>query len=129
MEIEIPKSIRPIMLEDAEETILGDPEGSRKQYRYGNLHIREYDDKYVVHVDRFDPRKEPIRHLVYDAPEVLIGTAIGLYAGFNVGSSILSSNKGNSGKISEALLIGSLVAITSGYVTYSIIKWLKRKLL
>lgn len=125
MEIEVPKSVRPIMLDAAEETMLGDPEGARRQYRYGNLHIREYDDKYVVHVDKFDPRKEPVKHLLFDAPEVLIGTAIGLYTGFKVGSML--SQDGN--KVSNALLIGTLVAITSGYATYNIVKWIKRKLL
>ena len=29
------------MLEDAEETILGQKNGADKQYRYGNLHIRD----------------------------------------------------------------------------------------
>jgi len=125
MEIDVPKSVRPIMLDTAEETMLGDPEGARKQYRYGNLHIREYDDKYVVHVDKFDPRKEPIKHLLFDAPEVLIGTAIGLYTGFKVGN--ILSHDGN--KISNTLLIGTLAAVTSGYITYNIVKWIKRKLL
>jgi hypothetical protein len=125
MEIEVPKSVRPIMLDAAEETMLGDPEGARRQYRYGNLHIREYDDKYVVHVDKFDPRKEPVKHLLFDTPEVLIGTAIGLYTGFKVGSML--SQDGN--KVSNALLIGTLAAITSGYATYNIVKWIKRKLL
>jgi len=125
MEIDVPKSVRPIMLDTAEETMLGDPEGARKQYRYGNLHIREYDDKYVVHVDKFDPRKEPIKHLLFDAPEVLMGIAVGLYTGFKVGN--ILSHDGN--KISNTLLIGTLAAVTSGYITYNIVKWIKRKLL
>ncbi len=125
MEIEVPKGVRPIMLDAAEGTMLGDPEGARRQYRYGNLHIREYDDKYVVHVDKFDPRKEPVKHLLFDAPEVLIGTAIGLYAGFKVGSILLQDGK----KVSNALLIGALATIASGYATYNIVKWIKRKLL
>ena len=51
-EIEVPKSVRPIMLDAAQETRLGERRGAKKQYRYGKLHIREYDDKYVVHVDK-----------------------------------------------------------------------------
>ena len=66
-EIEIPKEIRDFMLEGAEETVLGEKNGSKKQYRYGNLHIREYDDKYLVHVDKVDPRRDPLGHLVHDA--------------------------------------------------------------
>ena len=42
-EIEIPKQLRQFMLEGAEETKLGNKMGAKKQYRYGNLHIREYD--------------------------------------------------------------------------------------
>ncbi len=74
-EIEVPKEIRSFMLEDAEETPIGQKNGALRQYRYGNLHIREYDDKYLVHVDKVDPRKDPIGHLVLDAPEVLLGVA------------------------------------------------------
>lgn len=122
MEIEVPKDVRPIMLNDAEETLLGDPEGARKQYRYGNLHIREYDDKYTLHVDRFDPRQEPIKHLLFDAPEVLIGAALGIYAGYKVGSSVASNNS------KAGILLGALVAAASGYASYRIVKWVKRML-
>jgi len=41
-EIEVPKELREFMLEKAEETLLGQKNGAYKQYRYGNLHIREY---------------------------------------------------------------------------------------
>ncbi len=122
MEIEVPKDVRPIMLDDAEETLLGDPEGARKQYRYSNLHIREYDDKYTLHVDRFDPRQEPIKHLLFDAPEVLIGTALGIYTGYKVVSSIASNNS------KAGILLGALVAAASGYASYRIVKWVKRML-
>lgn len=120
----MPKDVRPIMLDSAEETLLGDPEGSRKQYRYGNLHIREYDDRYTLHVDRFDPRQEPIKHLLFDAPEVLIGAAVGIYTGYKVGSSITSNNNNNK----AGILLGALVAAASGYASYRIVKWVKRML-
>jgi len=55
-EIDVPKHLRQFMLEGARETKLGDKKGAKKQYRYGNLHIREYDDKYTVHMDKYDPR-------------------------------------------------------------------------
>jgi len=45
-EIEIPKELGPFILEKAQETSLGHKNGAKKQYRYGNLHIREYDDKF-----------------------------------------------------------------------------------
>ncbi len=118
----MPKDVRPIILDDAEETLLGDPEGARKQYRYGNLHIREYDDKYTLHLDRFDPRQEPIKHLLFDAPEVLIGAALGIYTGYKVGSSVASNNS------KAGILLGTLVAAASGYASYRIVKWVKRML-
>ena len=40
-EIEVPKHLRQFMLEGAQETNLGDKKGAKKQYRYGNLHIRD----------------------------------------------------------------------------------------
>lgn len=62
-------------------TLLGYPKGARRQYRYGNLHIREYDDHVTVHEDRFDPRTEPLKHVVHEAPELLAGAACGALAG------------------------------------------------
>ncbi len=75
-EIEVPKEIRQFMMAGAEETVLGQKNGARRQYRYGRLHIREYDGRYLVHMDRVDPRKRPLAHLVYDAPEVLVGLSL-----------------------------------------------------
>jgi len=57
------------------------------------LHIREYDDKYTVHMDKYDPRSDPIRHLVWDAPEVLIGLAGAVIVGSKVGSYLLTKTK------------------------------------
>lgn len=65
----------------AEETRLGAPEGAVRQYRYGRLHIREYPGEYRVHMDRVDPRRDPLGHLVADAPEVPAGLAAAGLAG------------------------------------------------
>ena len=54
----VPKSVRPII--DYEETFLGTQKGAKKQFRYGKLHIREYNDYYIVHMDKVDPRKDPV---------------------------------------------------------------------
>ncbi|MEA2075815.1 MAG: hypothetical protein U9O85_08845 [Euryarchaeota archaeon] len=49
------------------ETLLGDPKGALKQYRCdSNIHILEYPDRYKVHKDRVDPRRDPLGHLIYD---------------------------------------------------------------
>ncbi len=122
-EIEVPKELREFMLEEAEETILGQKNGAKKQYRYGNLHIREYDDKFLVHTDKIDPRVNPLGHLVYDAPEVLIGIACGIFSGLNTATKI--SNK-NSKKISLANILTS--SLMSGYLAYTTTKKVKKYL-
>ena len=111
-EIEVPKELREFMFEEAEETNLGQKNGAQKQYRYGNLHIREYNDKFLVHTDKIDPRVNPLGHLVYDAPEVLIGIACGIFAGVNTAKKF---SKNNSKKISLASILAS--SIMSGYYT------------
>jgi len=118
-EIEVPKELREFMLEGAEETFLGQKNGAQKQYRYGNLHIREYDKKFLVHTDRVDPRKDPVGHLVYDAPEVLIGLACVIFGGTQVAKKL---NK-NSKKLSfSSSLFSSIVAGYLGYIATKKIK-------
>jgi len=121
-EIEVPKELREFMLEEAEETILGQKNGAQKQYRYGNLHIREYDDKFLVHNDIFDPRKDPIGHLVYDAPEVLIGLACGVFGSSQIAKKL---NK-NSKKLS--VTSGLISLIITGYLGYLTTKKIKNYL-
>ena len=121
-EIEIPKQLRQFMLESAEETKLGNKMGAKKQYRYGNLHIREYDDKYTVHMDKYDPRSDPIRHLVWDAPEVLIGLAGAIIGGSKAGSYLYNQNKSTK---QSSILSGLIASIVTGYASYIISKKLK----
>lgn len=120
-EIEVPKELREFMLECAEETRLGQKNGAKRQFRYGNLHIREYDDKFLVHTDRVDPRKDPIGHLVYDAPEILIGLTCSIIGGSEIAKKFL--NKSN--KSTESILLSSIVA---GYVGYVVTKKIKKYL-
>ncbi len=118
-EIEVPKELREFMLEGAQETMLGQKNGAKKQFRYGNLHIREYDDKFLVHTDKIDPRKDPFGHLVYDAPEVLIGIACSFLAGSKI-SKLFQNNK--SKKSTVATITSSIIAGYVGYVTTKKIK-------
>ena len=78
-EIIVPKEIRQFMFNDIRPTILGQKKGAIRQYRYGNLHIREYGNYFVTHMDKIDPRKDPLGHLFLDAPEILIGIFSGLF--------------------------------------------------
>ncbi|QDI89015.1 hypothetical protein Nisw_05490 [Candidatus Nitrosopumilus sp. SW] len=119
-EIEVPKELREFMIDGAEETILGQKNGALKQYRYGNLHIREYDDKFLVHTDKIDPRKDPIGHLVYDAPEVLIGLACAIFGGSKIAKSVFNNN---SKKLS--LTSGLVSSVLSGYIGYVASKKIK----
>lgn len=119
-EIEVPKELREFMLENAEETVLGQKNGAYKQYRYGNLHIREYDDKFLVHTDRVDPRKDPIGHLIHDAPEVLIGLACAIFGGTQITKKFLNKK---SNKLT--LTTGLVSSIISGYLGYIATKKIK----
>lgn len=119
-EIEVPKELREFMPDKAELTQLGQKNGANKQYRFGNLHIREYDDKFLVHTDKVDPRKDPLGHLIHDAPEVLVGLACAAFGGSKVASSVFkNSNKKNS------VLSGLVALVVAGYLGYSVSKKLK----
>jgi len=122
-EIEVPKELREFMLEEAKETFLGQKNGAKKQYRYGNLHIREYDDKFLVHNDRIDPRKDPVGHLVYDAPEVLIGLACAIFGGSQIAKKVMNTN---SKKLT--FTSGLFSSIIFGYVGYLATKKIKNHL-
>ncbi len=119
-EIEVPKELREFMLEGAEETFLGQRNGADKQFRYGNLHIREYPDKFLVHTDKIDPRKDPIGHLVYDAPEVLIGLACAIFGGSQIAKKLINNN-------SKKLTVtsGLISSIVTGYLGYVATKKIK----
>ncbi len=122
-EIEVPKELREFMLEDAEETLLGKKNGAYKQYRYGHLHIREYDDKFLVHTDKIDPRKDPIGHLIHDAPEVLIGLAFAVFGGSQIAKKFLNKKSNKS-----TFTSGLISSIISGYLGYIATKKIKNYL-
>lgn len=119
-EIEVPKELREFMLEGAEETFLGQKNGAKKQYRYGNLHIREYDEKFLLHTDKIDPRKDPIGHLVHDAPEVLVGLACAIFGGSQITKKILNNNSKK-----KSFASGLLSSIIIGYLGYSATRKIK----
>ncbi len=123
-EIVVPKELREFMLEGAKETFLGQKNGAKKQYRYGNLHIREYDDKFLVHTDKIDPRKDPLGHLLFDSPEVVVGLAFALFGGWQIGKLLLKNNKSKK----SALSFGLLSSVITGYIGYSATKKIKNYL-
>ncbi len=119
-EIEVPKELRHFMMDGVKETILGKKNGANKQYRYGNLHIREYDNKYLVHMDKVDPRKDPLGHLIHDAPEILVGIACGAI-GFHKFASNLLYNKSKK----PSLIDGIITPLFWGYLGYHVTKKIK----
>ena len=67
----VPKTVRPLI--EYKPTILGEKKGAIKQYRHGNLHIREYENHYSVHCDKIDPRNDPLGHVMVDATKYFPG--------------------------------------------------------
>ena len=122
-EIEVPKELREFMPDKAELTKLGQKNGANEQYRFGNLHIREYDDRFLVHTDKVDPRRDPLGHLIHDAPEVLIGLACAAFGGPKVASSLFKNSKKN-----NSILSGLVASILAGYIGYSVSKKIKDRL-
>lgn len=111
--IVVPKSVRPII--ELKETVIGGKKGARRQYRYGNLHIRDYDSHYTVHMDRVDPLRNPLGHLVVDAPEYIAGAAAAAFAARRVGRAVYE-NGVKQGKTKKDAAIDAAVA---GYVAGS----------
>ena len=109
----VPKAVRPIV--DLNETALGSKKGAKRQYRYGNLHIRDYDTHYTVHMDRVNPLTNPLGHLLIDAPEYLAGAAAAVIVGRRVGSTVYNKCKAE-GKSTRDAAIDAAVA---GYIAGS----------
>ena len=122
-EIRVPREVREFMPPWVEPTRLGDPRGAARQYRHGNLHIREYDDHYTVHTDRIDPRRDPVGHLVHDAPEVLAGLAAAAAAGAAAYIGARAAGRGSrlSGSVAAA------AALSAGGLAYEGLKRLKER--
>jgi hypothetical protein len=82
-DVEIAKSDVPHPLREGFKTRIGDPKGQNADYGMclpdgKGIHIREYQDKYLVHWDKVDPPRDPIGHLVNDAPHwIAIGGLVG----------------------------------------------------
>jgi hypothetical protein len=127
----VPKSVRPTI--DYEVTHLGDKKGARKQFRHKNLHIRDYGDYYTVHIDNIDPRKDPLGHLIIDAPEFLVGIMSAVSIGKLIGPAVGKSKRFEADKkenqlssgIAAGCIIGS-AAVTSYMATIFIKRIIKR---
>jgi hypothetical protein len=119
----VPKSVRPII--DYIETPLGNKKGAKRQFRYGNLHIREYDDYYTVHRDRIDPGRDALGHLLADAPEYLAGSISAAFVGYKVGQEVYDRSKAKRKNqrtaLYNAILAGFLAGSTAGSISSYIV--------
>lgn len=68
--------------------------GAKATYRQdvprNSLHLREFEDRFTVEVDRYHPKYHPIKHLLLDAGPYL---AAGIGAGISIGLSALATAK------------------------------------
>ena len=125
----VPKAVRPIV--GLKETALGDKNGAKKQYRYGRLHIRDYETHYTVHMDAVDPLADPLGHLLVDAPEYLAGAAAAVIVGRRVGSAVYDKRK-KEGKSTrdaaiEAALAGYVAGSSAGSLVFSAASSMKKR--
>jgi hypothetical protein len=125
----VPKAVRPII--DLEETSLGSKKGANKQYRCGNLHIRDYDMHYTVHTDKVDPSSNPLGHLLVDAPEYLAGATAAFIVGRRLGTMVYNMRKkeGKSTKdaVIDAVLAGYIAGSAAGNLVFNSASSLKKK--
>lgn len=62
---------------------IGEPKGQIADWRASvegsekGIHIVEFRDRYELHVDRYDPYKSPLKHIVYDSPKTGISLVLG----------------------------------------------------
>ena len=122
----VPKSVRPTI--DYEVTHLGNKKGARQQFRHKNLHIRDYGDYYTIHIDNIDPRKDPLGHLLIDAPEFLIGiisaVSIGKLVGSVIGKSKRTEDHNKETRLSNGIAAGCIIgsAAINSYMATIILK-------
>jgi hypothetical protein len=125
----VPKSVRSII--DYKETSLGNKNGAKRQFRYGNLHIREYNDYYTAHRDKIDRREDSLGHLSIDAPEHLARTISAAFSGYKVGQDVYhrikAKGKNQRTALYDAILAACLVGSTAGSVSSYIITYAIKK--
>ena len=79
-------------------------------------------------MDKVDPAKDPMGHLLIDAPEYLAATIAGLKAAKQAGCTVYTEKKGNNAFVEglrAACLAGS-VAATCSYIVASVVKQINR---
>ena len=76
-DVKYEKHLLDVDLLQQHRSILADSDGQIDNYRITlkdgrDIHIKEYDDHYKIHWDHANPSKDPITHLIKDAPHWLV---------------------------------------------------------
>lgn len=78
------------------ETDLGLAKGATRQLRdncaTNSLHIHEFDDHFLAHVDLFNPEYHPVAHGVVDTPGITLAVLGGCLAAFFLNKTIRGSS-------------------------------------
>lgn len=75
---DIPKNIEKPEESGLFKRSIGEIKGQLRDYRCSifdsnlGIHVVEFIDKYEIHVDKYDPYKKPLEHLIIDSPETLL---------------------------------------------------------
>jgi hypothetical protein len=123
----VPRSELPRLPPEFASTSMGTPlwiahPGSTAQYRApGALHAYELESGHSVHRDRFDPSTEPVRHVLFEAPEVPLAAAAACLAG--VGMYLwLDGSRSDEEEKDEGrwwrVLLSAIFAIAVGFIVY-----------
>ncbi|MXX21388.1 MAG: hypothetical protein F4Y82_03620 [Cenarchaeum sp. SB0665_bin_23] len=118
--IRLPKYTKEVFPEWFEETWLGHLNGAQRQYRYGRMHILEYEDYLDVHIDMVDPRSNPVGHVIRDAPEVIVGVACGALGGLYMGRKTYRHTNSKMASVVLGLAVGGVCFVAGMKAT----KWL-----
>jgi hypothetical protein len=76
--INLPKSMENPLKTGLFFRSVGKVRGQVRDYRSSiegsnlGIHVVEFIDHYEVHVDKFDPHKKPLEHLIFDSPGTLL---------------------------------------------------------
>ena len=81
--IRLEKTQDIVLPNDFHESTLGLAKGAIRQFRdtreTNSLHVHEFSDHYLAHVDTFNPEYHPVAHGVIDTPGMTLGIVLGAF--------------------------------------------------